>query len=922
MRPLKLTMTAFGPYAGKETIDFDRLGASGLYLITGDTGAGKTTIFDAITYALYGAASGPNREPSMMRSKYAERYAEPGVELTFLYSGKEYTVRRKMEHPRPSKRGGGDTTAPAEAELELPDGRLEKKDKEINRKIIEILGVDRDQFRQIAMIAQGAFLEILLEDTRGRREHFREIFGTHIYRDFQDRVKAAAQETEKERNIQKGKVQIHLQRIACPENDPMEMEAEAARSGGMLIEQAAELTGRILEKDEEARKSLAAEEEQYEKRIGELNRIIGKAETQKNAKADREKALQEKKAKKEEHRLLEKALKAEKGREPETEKKSGELALILNELQEYEKLDRKRAELAKAENGQKEKLKEIERLEEGGRKLKEELEALRAEQAALKQAGDRSPELLAEQNSARDYLQKLAELKAELDAMPEKRQALEAAREAYRNAREYAEKRRQEADRLRRAFNDGQAGILAESLEEGKPCPVCGSVHHPDKAARAADAPDEASVKKAEESARKAQGQETDASGKAREEGTRAELAEESIRRKAGELLGSYDPETVNRLLRDRQAETAAQAQEIGRALNAEKARRERAEKLDGLIPEKEKQTGGNVDALNEARRAYDAEKARIETEGKNLEDQRRKLRYPDGRAAAAAAEALEKEIRERKRALEAAQKALDGCVNAMRELDGRISQADSILAEDEVKDPEAKAAEKDALAEAKNETAQRRSETEMRISTNRDVLRNIRAASESLAALDRKWQWITAMSDTANGTLKGKQRVMFETWIQTVYFDRILRRANVHLMQMSGGKYDLKRRETAEDNRGQSGLELDVTDHTNGSIRSVRTLSGGESFIASLSLALGLSEEIQASAGGIRLDTMFVDEGFGSLDEETLQQAMRALNSLSESNRLIGIISHVAELRRQIDRQIVVKKKRTGGSTVEAIVN
>ena len=200
-------------------------------------------------------------------------------------------------------------------------------------------------------------------------------------------------------------------------------------------------------------------------------------------------------------------------------------------------------------------------------------------------------------------------------------------------------------------------------------------------------------------------------------------------------------------------------------------------------------------------------------------------------------------------------------------------------------------------------------------------MLEKITEAADSLAQLDRKWQWMTAVADTANGSLKGKQHVMFETWIQMVFLDRILRRANVHLMQMSGGKYDLKRRETPDDNRGQSGLELDIVDHTNGTTRSVRTLSGGESFIASLSLALGLSEEIQTSAGGIRLDTMFVDEGFGSLDEETLRQAMRALNSLSESNRLIGIISHVAELRRTIDRQIVVRKERTGGSTVDAIV-
>ena len=921
MRPLKLTMTAFGPYAGKETIDFDRLGASGLYLITGDTGAGKTTIFDAITYALYGAASGPNREPSMMRSKYAERYAEPGVELTFLYSGKEYTVRRKMEHPRPSKRGGGDTTAPAEAELELPDGRLEKKDKEINRKIIEILGVDRDQFRQIAMIAQGAFLEILLEETKERREHFREIFRTQLYRDFQDKVKGAAQEVEKERNLQKNSMQVHLQRIACPANDPLEMDTEKARSGGMLIEQAAELTGRILEKDEETRKNLAAEEGRYEKRIGELNQELGKAETQKNAKADREKALQEREAKKEEKKRLEEALEAEQSREPETERKSGELALIRNELQEYEKLDGIQSGLAKAESGQRIKLKEIETLKENSARLKEELEGLRTEQAALKQAGDRSPELTLEQKQTQDRQQKLAELQGELDAMPEKRRALAACREAYLKAREAAQSRRQEAERLRRAFNDGQAGILAESLEEGKPCPVCGSPHHPDKAVRSGDAPDEAAVKAAEEKARKAQEQETAASGKAGEEGAKAALAEESVRQKASELLGSYDPETVSGLLREKQEETAGRLRETGAALDAEKARRERMEKLDRLIPDREKQLAGNGETLNGAERAYEAEKARIETERKNLEDRRKKLRYPDGKTAAAAAAGLAKEIGERKQALEKAKKALDECVQTMKVLDGRISSADRILAEDEVKDPEAKAAERDSLDGMKKDAARRRGEAELRISTNKDVLEKIRNASETLAALDRKWQWMTAVSDTANGSLRGKKHMMFETWIQTAFFDRILRRANVHLMQMSGGKYDLKRRENPEDNRGQSGLELDVVDHTNGSTRSVRTLSGGESFIASLSLALGLSEEIQASAGGIRLDTMFVDEGFGSLDEETLQQAMRALNSLSESNRLIGIISHVAELRRQIDRQIVVRKVRDGGSTVEPIV-
>ena len=187
--------------------------------------------------------------------------------------------------------------------------------------------------------------------------------------------------------------------------------------------------------------------------------------------------------------------------------------------------------------------------------------------------------------------------------------------------------------------------------------------------------------------------------------------------------------------------------------------------------------------------------------------------------------------------------------------------------------------------------------------------------------ALDEKWRMVSALSSTANGALRGRERVMLETYVQTTYFDRILRRANIHLMRMSGGKYDLKRREEAQNLRSQSGLDLDVIDHYNGSLRSVKTLSGGEAFIASLSLALGLSEEIQMSAGGIHLDCLFVDEGFGSLDEETLSQAMAALRSLTEGNRLIGIISHVAELRREIDKQIVVKKERDGGSMARILV-
>ena len=921
MRPLKLTMKAFGPYAGKEEIDFARLGESGLYLITGDTGAGKTTIFDAITFALYGRASGQNREPSMLRSKYADEYAEAGVELVFSYNGKEYTVRRKMEGKRRKLRGEGDTLAPAEAELLLPDGRTEKKEKEVTARITEILGVNRDQFCQIAMIAQGAFLEILLEETGPRRDHFREIFRTHIYRDFQDRLKAEAQQVNEQRKQQSSAVSIHLRRIACPENDPAEIGAEKARNGEMLTEEALELIRGILEKDGETRRAAGEEEADLDRRIGELDRIIGKAENQQKARRDRESAkaaLAENKGK---MQPLADALAAETARQPETERKGAELIRLREEMQEYRELDRRRAEIAAAEARRKDRETVAAQLKEKETALEQELEGLRREQAALKQAGDPAAELMIEQERVTAAQQAFTGLETALKAMPEKQARLKAAQDRYRQARDTAERLRTEAEESRRRWHDEQAGILAETLEEGTPCPVCGSEHHPHKAVKSASAPDAETVKKAEKAAREAQEKETAESAAAGAEKSVFEMAEKEIRTRAEELLGAFDGAETGAQVQRKLAECAGRLREIREALKADKARKDRAGKLEKLIPEKEKELNGARGMRTDVTLACGQEKARIEAEQKALREQAEKMRFPDRKAAEAAAAALEQEIRVRKDALDRARKALEDCTSDIRRLEGMIAQAEELLKDGEVPDPEERVRERNGLRQLRDAVNRRKGDAEQRIRTNTDVLESIGAASEKLAALDRKWQWMTALSDTANGALRGKQRLMFETWIQMTFFDRILRRANVHLMQMSGGKYDLARRDSSDDHRGQSGLELDVIDHTNGSVRSVKTLSGGESFIASLCLALGLSEEIQMSAGGIRLDTMFVDEGFGSLDEETLQQAMRALNSLSESNRLIGIISHVAELRRGIDRQIVVRKLRNGGSTVADIV-
>ena len=915
MRPLKLTMTAFGPYAGKEEVDFARLGTSGLYLITGDTGAGKTTIFDAITFALYGEASGPNREPGMLRSKYADEFTEPGVELVFLNNGKEYTVRRKMEHRRRKMRGEGYTLAPAEAELELPDGRTEKKD--VTGKVTEILGVNRDQFCQIAMIAQGEFLQILLEDTKDRREHFREIFRTHIYRDFQDRLKDEAAKVSRERETQKSTVQIHLRRIACPENDPLEIDAEKARAGEMLTDQAAALVGRILERDTETRKGIEEEQRKLGERIAALDRIIGRAEEREKARKGLEDAQEALGEREKELAALKAGLAEQEALEPETEQMAVGANRLEEALKDYDTLDRQRLEYRRIADAQARKKKDIDALTERCGRLKTETAELKEEQKRLQEAGKDSTELGQREERAVSRQRELLELRKGLAGLAETEKQLRAAQAAYEAERQKAQEAREHADGLRRQFNDEQAGILAEKLTEGEPCPVCGSVHHPRRAHKSEHAPDEAAVKRAETVARAAQEKESEASGTAKELKGKADTARDGVREMAERRLGTAEEAEIPGLLEKRLEETTEELREIAAAKAAEAKRAARLAELGSLIPQKEEEQAKHAEELNRAVTEYGEENGRQEGREKAIADAAGKLKYPDKAAAQAAKEQLEAEIRKRRKALQDAREAKQKCDEAISALNGQIRQAEKLLKEDEVRDPEAKKTEREELARTQEETARRGSAVDLRIRTNRDVLEQIGKASDTLAGLDRKWQWMTALSDTANGALKGKQRVMFETWIQMAFFDRILRRANVHLMQMSGGKYELKRREAPDDHRGQSGLDLDVIDHTNGSVRNVKTLSGGESFIASLSLALGLSEEIQMSAGGIRLDTMFVDEGFGSLDEETLQQAMRALNSLSESNRLIGIISHVAELRRAIDRQIVIRRERTGGSRV-----
>ena len=907
MRPIRLTMSAFGPYAGKQVLELDRLGTGGLYLITGDTGAGKTTIFDAITFALYGEPSGDNRSASMLRSKYAAPDTPTDVELVFDYAGKQYTVKRSPEYNRRKTRGEGETRQPAAAELHLPDGTVETKPSSVNSRIAEILGVNRDQFRQIAMIAQGDFLKLLLADTTERQKHFREIFRTGIYQQLQDRLKEETANVSRERENRKNSTRQYVRGILCAEDDPLEGEVTRAKNEDMLTEDIVDLLNRLIERDGKEEETAEAELAGMNRRAEELTRRLTRAEEQRKARTEIEAARMERTAKEAEKDALEAAVARENSRAGELEEKTAETARIRDELPAYRQAEIRRAEIASEEAMLNKKKEEKEKLGQDALRIAGELQAMKDERQPLETAGEDRDRLKREEEQEKERGTRLRTLQQKLDQLEELRRAARQAGEEYLSAENEAAERLREAEDKRRAFNREQAGIMAEQLRDGEPCPVCGAVHHPHKAEKSENAPSEADVRNAEKRTREAQKTATDKSAKS---GTAAGNVQ------AAEMLGEILLEDAAEKISSQLEEARDHFRILKEKIQAEENRVARREQLDRLIPAKEKELEAKNAEAGGADVAAASLTAALNEKRLNADAEEKKLRFSGRRAAEDRIRELEKETADMKAAADQARNALEEWNRRMAGLQARIEQCEKLISDAENIDTEACKAEQQELNAQRDACTRRLSEVNHRRESNTAAQRNILETADAMAELDRKWQQVNALSATANGKLQGKDKVMLETYIQMTYFDRILRRANIHLMQMSSGQYELKRRETAGDMRAQSGLDLDVTDHYNGSSRSVKTLSGGESFIASLSLALGLSEEIQAGAGGIRLDTMFVDEGFGSLDEETLQHAMRALNSLTESNRLIGIISHVSELRREIDRQIVVKKERSGGST------
>lgn len=924
MRPLKLTMSAFGPYAGRMELDFETLGTGGLYLITGDTGAGKTTIFDAISFALFGEASGGNREPGMLRSKYADPATPTEVTFVFRYAGKEYSITRNPEYMRPKSKGKdkGDalTKQTAGASLTYPDGHLATKPREVNAAIRDILGLDREQFAQVAMIAQGDFLKLLLADTKERQKIFRNIFHTNLYVELQDQLSKQSNKVKYQWEDAQNSIRQYVEGILCGEDPEFTDQIQQAKEGALPIAEVLSALESLLASDAATRDALEAHLQNTEKELETVVGLLTKAESYQKRKQDLTLAEAQQASAKQLLSQKQEALEAEQSRKPLRDQLSVEITAIELSLPEYDHLAELETALIHAEKLQKNAEANTNCAAESKASLSTEINTLKEERKSLENVGAEKEKLIRqrqEQNQKRDSLQKLI---ADISKYHTQRENWKIAQNLYLAAREKSTRLMQEYDAKNKAFLDEQAGIIASRLENGQPCPVCGSVHHPSPAVIADTAPTEDEVKKARKAYETAVKDTEKASNAAAKEKGTASALKEAILKRTDTLLQLQEIDLAESVARDTASALEDSIDELDSRIQQISKGQNRKALLDDLIPRKEKSLSAADEKLTAAKEQLASSAASIQSLTDQLFILRKKLPFKSKTAAMVQRNSLDAKHKALLSALEAAEKAHAGCKEKLAAIIASIQELKKQLAESTKIDLQTQLEKKNILNDRKSAILKEQKAIHTRITSNTSCLKNIQNKSAELSALEEKQKWLRALSDTANGTIRGKEKIMLETYIQTTYFDRIVARANVRLMKMTGGQYDLKRRKATDIMRGQTGLELDVIDHYNGTERSVKTLSGGESFKASLALALGLSDEVQMSTG-IQLDTLFVDEGFGSLDPESLNQAYNTLAGLTEGNRLVGIISHVAELKERIDKQIVVTKEKSGGSKAQIIV-
>lgn len=942
MRPLNLTMSAFGPYAGEQKLPLEKLGDNGLYLITGDTGAGKTTIFDAICYALYDAPSGVNRDSKMLRSTYAATDTETFVELVFEHRGEEYKIKRWPEQERAKKRGEGTKIDSAKVEYLRPDGVVISDRKVVAEQIKNLLGVDRSQFTQISMLAQGDFLKLLLASTDDRRKIFSELFHTAKYGELQAALQKETAQIRRTRDDMKKSIDQYVSGIVCREDDVLSIKVDKAKAGGLLTADIVELIDTLIANDTEAADVHEKKYNEIDNQKEELDKLIGKAQELDRSKKQLDVAkisLEQAKDKKQHAEAEFKTAKAALG---DVEGLQKQAAVIETELPKYDRLNELKLQVSDTEMKLRQNEIKLEKNKTDITVRQTELERLKAENEKLMSAGEKRAELETDKGRLSLNVEDMKELQNKISDLHKREQLVETSRKKYlKLSAEYDEKRKA-YEAMDKAYRDEQAGILASNLKDGDECPVCGSTKHP-KLAVISDLNKELTKEKldlAKKISEDAHNAASESSTDVNVKMSRVDEAKNNITGQAAKIYPAIEiifddnvddtgndagrgnvlniVEITEKLTADIK-EKSQRISEINEEIVSEKRKIARRDELADLIPEAEKKLVDIQSKVTELDKECASLKTKLNSDKEQCDELADGLKYANRKDAAAQMEIFARQANKLQDDYGRTEKTYNDIDKVISAYMMQIETLEKSLQAAPEIELEKLTAER---REAQQKLSSLRKEIENinhRIATNKTQEVNITKRSDELSKLDERFRWMSALSDTASGKVSSKDKIQFETYVQMTYFDRMIKRANKRFLKMSDGQYELERVRESDNKQSQVGLDLCVIDHYNGSRRNVKTLSGGESFMASLSLALGLSDEVQASAGGIQIDTMFVDEGFGSLDtEKTLPQAYNALTSVTEGNKLVGIISHVSELKEKIEKQIVVKKDHTGRSEAE----
>lgn len=926
MKPLKLTMSAFGSYAGKNVIDFT--GQQGIFLITGDTGAGKTTIFDAITYALYNQTSGGERNGNMMRSQYAQPETETYVELEFLYRGQTYRVRRNPDYKITKTLKNGkirEQKVPHSVELTLPDGTVfpEKKNA-TDAKIIEILGLTADQFSQIVMIAQGDFLKLLYTKSDERKMIFSKLFRTDIYWKIQENLRRKSMEMderiqENDRAFEQEKSRI----ILLPESEELPLDE--------LVERLRERLKDAL-KEQNLRRANVEELNKKITKYEEINKLFRSLEKIRQTGKELEARQAESK---ERRQQIENALKADKvlvaeqqnlRQQQEVEQSAQAIAKMTETLaNNQEMFETLKTQQQEAEAEQKREAADIQKkmlaLEQSFPSYEALQNARSEEQQAKKVWEDLG------KTSEESFHKKKAGIAALKEQQKQQEQVVEQTKKNWEQTSLSASESAKHYEHMYEAFLKEQAGILAENLSAGCPCPVCGSTVHPDPAKLSDHAVTELEVEQAKKTRAAAE--------EKRDMAYAAFEAEKTEKQKLAQAVEKEEADFVLAQTIAKQQRKEAEQNYVSLQKIAEQIR----EKLVyPSLAEAKKQYAAMQKALEAAEQEIERKRQKVSElaeamntlKGQKLaeEENQKTAKKLAAKTEKEYAKLLEKSgfvseetyhlaiLPERSRSkLEREEKEYESqCLRQQSEQKLLEKQVSGKTYTDTTELNEQLKAEKQALKEAEK--------TYMELHTayenDRAVLQNCAVYLEKGKKLESEDQVIKSLSKTANGRLSGSAKIDFETYIQRQYFKQIIHEANKRLLTMSNHQFILKLKEEANTGRKTNeGLDLSVYSLVTDSERDVKTLSGGESFLAALAMALGLSDIVERSAGAIHPDMMFIDEGFGSLDAQSRQQAIEVLGELAGDSRMVGIISHVTELKEQIDRKLVVSRTDKGSRAV-----